>query len=166
MSVFSSGLNSLSTVTCVDYIQRLRRLQSNSTDVTLNNARWVTFFWGLVVTLASIGVYFAGMGSIVEAAFAVIGFFSGPLLGMFLLGMLSMRSNSMGAILGALCGFATAVLLRNHVSFIWYAVTGCVPTVLCGYVLSYFTPPESRELTYPMTIWGRDSISTRQHSHS
>ena len=98
MSVFSSGLNSLSTVTCVDFIQRLRRFQSNSKDVTLGNARWVTFTWGVVVTLASIGVYVAGMGSIVEAAFAVIGFFSGPLLGMFLLGMFSMRANSVALI--------------------------------------------------------------------
>jgi len=99
-------LNSLSTVTCVDYIQRLRRLQSNSTELTLKNARWVTFVWGVVVTLAAISVNFLDRGSIVEQAVAVIGFFSGPLLGMFLLGMFSMRANSMGAILGALLGFA------------------------------------------------------------
>lgn len=156
MSVFSSGLNSLSTVTCVDFIQRLRRLQSNANEVTLSNARRVTFAWGIVVTLAAVGVYFAKMGSIVEAAFAIIGFFSGPLLGMFLLGMFSMRANSVGAILGALCGFASALLLRNHVSFIWFAVTGSVPTMIFGYVLSFLAPPESTEHVYPMTIWGRN----------
>jgi SSS family transporter len=155
MSVFSSGLNSLSTVTCVDFMQRLRRLRSNADEVTLGNARWVTLAWGIVVTLAAVGVYFAKMGSIVEAAFAVIGFFSGPLLGMFLLGMFSMRANSVGTILGALCGFASALLFRNNVSFIWYAVTGCVPTVLFGYVLSFLALPESTESVYPMTIWGR-----------
>jgi hypothetical protein len=76
---------------------------------------------------------------------------------MFLLGMFSMRANSVGAILGALCGFASALLLRNHVSFIWYAVTGCVPTVLIGYLLSYLAQPELPERVYPMTIWGRYS---------
>jgi SSS family transporter len=162
MSVFSSGLNSLSTVTCVDYIQRLRRFQTNAKDVTLTNARWVTFTWGAIVTLAAIGVNFANMGSIVEAAFGVIGFFSGPLLGMFLLGMLSMRANSVGAILGALCGFASAYYLSSHVSFIWYSIAGCVPTVILGYLFSFLAPPEPREHVYPMTIWGRDLKWTRQ----
>ncbi|MEX0642526.1 MAG: sodium/solute symporter [Pirellulales bacterium] len=163
MSVFSSGLNSLSTVTCVDFIQRLSRFQGKPSNLTLENARWVTLVWGVVVTLAAVGVYFTGMKSIVEAAFMVIGFFSGPLLGMFLLGMFSMRANSLGAILGALCGFAVALLLRNHVSFIWFAVTGCVPTLFFGYLLSHLAPSEPREHVYPMTIWGRDMKIERQH---
>jgi SSS family solute:Na+ symporter len=131
-------------------------LKSNSNDVTLGDARWVTFVWGTFVTLAAIGVYYAHLGSIVEIAVAVIGYFSGPVLGMFLLGMFSMRANSLGAILGALCGFASALLLRNDVSFIWYAVTGCVPTIVFGCVFSFLAPPEPREQVYPMTIWGRD----------
>ncbi|MCC7083813.1 MAG: sodium/solute symporter [Pirellulales bacterium] len=156
MSVFSSGLNSLSTVTCVDFVQRIRRLQANSKAVTLENARWVTFVWGLVVTLAAIGVYSANLGSVVEIAVSVIGFFSGPLLGMFLLGMFSMRANSTGTILGALAGFATAWYLgANYVSFIWNAFTGCVPTVVFGYLFSCFFPAEARERVFPMTIWGR-----------
>jgi sodium-coupled monocarboxylate transporter 8/12 len=155
MSVFSSGLNSLSTVTCVDFIQRLRRLHSNSTELTLQNARWVTFVWGAIVTLSAIGVHYAHSGSVVEAAFGVISFFSGPLLGMFLLGMFSIRANTFGAILGALVGFACVLLLRKHVLFIWYAVVGCVPTVLIGYLLSYLAPPDPHAHVYPMTIWGR-----------
>ena len=67
-----------------------------------------------------------------------------------------MRANSLGAILGALCGFASALLLRNEVSFIWYAVTGCLPTIVCGYGFSFLAPPESRAHVYPMTIWGRN----------
>lgn len=157
MSVFSSGLNSLSTATCVDFIQRLRPLRLDTEELTVGNAQWVTFVWGVLVTLAAVGVYFANLGSIVEAAVAVIGFFSGPLLGMFLLGMFSMRANSLGAISGAFCGFASALWLRNDVSFIWYAVTGCVPTVILGYVLSYLVPAELPEQVHPMTIWGRDT---------
>jgi SSS family transporter len=165
MSVFSSGLNSLSTVTCVDFIQRLKRNQPNSQNLTLENARWVTFAWGLVVTLSSICLYFANPGSLVETAAAVIGFFSGPLLGMFLLGMFSMRANSLGAILGALCGFATAILLWHRVSFIWAAVAGCVPTVILGYAFSHLAPPLPRDHVYPMTIWGRKKIRPSQSAN-
>jgi sodium-coupled monocarboxylate transporter 8/12 len=163
MSVFSSGLNSLATVTCMDFIQRLRRSKSTA-KLTLENARWVTFAWGLVVTLSAIGLYFANLGSLLEAAASVIGFFSGPLLGMFLLGMFSMRANSLGAILGALCGFAAAIFVWDRVSFIWAAVTGCAPTVICGYLLSYLGPPEARDRVYPMTIWGRNRGRASQSS--
>src|SRR5262249_33181190 len=94
MSVFSSGLNSLSTVTCIDFIRRLQRNQPNSNEVTLSDARWITLLWGIAVTLAAIAVYFAHMGSLLQTAVAVIGFFTGPLLGMFLLGMFSSRASS------------------------------------------------------------------------
>ncbi len=166
MSVFSSGLNSLSTVTCVDFIQRIRRFQSNSKDLTLENARWVTLVWGVFVTVSAIGVYFAQMGSVVEAAFKIISFFSGPLLGMFLLGMFFMRANSVGAILGSLCGFATILLLWHEVSFMWYAVIGCVPTIIFGYIISLiaglFLSPQPRERIYPMTIWGRKTAKLQK----
>ena len=155
MSVFSSGLNSLSTVTCVDFIQRLRESRPASGELSLTTARWVTFVWGVLVTLSAVAVYLAQMGSIVEVAAAVIGFFSGPLLGMFLLGMFTLLANSTGAILGAIAGFLVAFLLRNHVSFIWYAVTGCVPTIIVGYLISYAASPEPIQKVYSMTIWGR-----------
>jgi sodium-coupled monocarboxylate transporter 8/12 len=156
MSVFSSGLNSLSTATCMDFVQRLRRPQSNSKELTLIYARWVTFAWGLFVTLAAIGVYFTRMGALLQVAVAIVGFFAGPLLGMFLLGIYTMRANSIGAILGAISGFASVLLLRNHISFIWYPVAGCAPTLLFGYIFSFLRPPGRNEDVYPMTIWGRN----------
>jgi len=161
MSVFSSGLNSLSTVTCIDFVQRLRQQRSNTEEMTLNDARWITFAWGILVTLMAIGVYFAHMGSLLQTAVAIIGFFSGPLLGMFLLGMFSVRANSIGAILGAVVGYVVALLCWNSVSFIWYAVIGCLPALVCGYVLSLLTPPRRREDIYPLTIWGRQVLPYR-----
>ena len=66
----------------------LRRSPAGREEVTLRGARWITLAWGAVVTLAAIGVYFANMGPLLQTAAAIIGFFSGPLLGMFLLGIL------------------------------------------------------------------------------
>ncbi len=160
MSVFSSGLNSLSTATCMDFVARLRQLRSNSTDMTLAGARWITLVWGVIVTTAAIGVYFAHMGSLLETAAAIIGFFSGPLLGMFLLGIFTTRANSWGAIFGTVVGFVSALLLWHHVSFVWYAVTGCVPTLVFGYALSFLTPGRSTKDVYPMTLWGLHTATT------
>jgi SSS family transporter len=154
MSVFSSGLNSLSTATCMDFITRLRRSRGDSSDLSLTTARWITFVWGAIITVAAMGVYVAKMGSLVETAVGIIGFFSGPLLGMFLLGMLTTRAGSLGAILGAVVGFVVAVGLWHHVSFVWYAVTGCVPTVVCGYLLSFIPALNAKKDIRAMTIWG------------
>lgn len=153
MSVFSSGLNSLSTATCMDFIVRLGQLRSSSKTLTIRGARWITLGWGALVTLAAVGVYFAHMGSLLEAAAAIIGFFSGPLLGMFLLGIFTTRVDSRSAILGAILGFVSALFLWSHVSFIWYAVTGCLPTLLFGYTLSFLTAGRMNKDVLPMTIW-------------
>jgi SSS family transporter len=157
MSVFSSGLNSLSTATCMDFVQRLRRLRSNSEELTLTGARWITLVWGMLITAAAIGVYFAQPGPLLATASGIIGFFSGPLLGMFLLGIFTTRANSFGAVLGAGMGFVVALLLWPYVSFIWYAVTGCVPTIVFGYAISILFLPLRRpsEEVLPMTLWGR-----------
>ena len=153
MSVFSSGLNSLGTATCMDFIMRLRQRRPDDKPLSLAAARWITFAWGVVITLAAIGVYFAHMGSLLAASAAVIGFFSGPLLGMFLLGILTTRVDSLSAIVGAILGFVSALLLWSHVSFIWYSVTGCIPTLAFGYALSFVTGGcRSREIL-PLTIW-------------
>jgi sodium-coupled monocarboxylate transporter 8/12 len=155
MSVFSSGLNSLSTASYMDFILRLKKTPSRSETSLISGARWITLGWGAVVTLAGTGVYLAHMGSLLQAAAAIIGFFSGPVLGMFLLGILTTRVNSTGAILGAIAGFASALLLWNHVSFVWYSVTGCVPTLLVGYALSFFVKGKRGKDVLSMTVWGR-----------
>ncbi len=160
MSVFSSGLNSLSTVTCIDFLQRLKteRSPGHDGDLTVTDARWVTFVWGIIITLAAVAVYFAHMGSLLQAAAAIIGFFSGPLLGMFLLGMFSMRANSRSAIGSSIVGFIVALLLWNKVSFIWYAVIGCVPTLLVGFASRFLTWSPPKREAYQMTIWGRHTL--------
>ena len=157
MSVFSSGLNSLSTATCMDFVERLRRHRSSSKELTLGGARWITLVWGVVITLAAIGVYLAQQGSLLSTASGIIGFFSGPLLGLFLLGIFTTRANAFGAVVGAGVGFVVALLLCQYVSFIWYAVIGCAPTVISGYVLSFVAPPRPPQEVLPMTIWHRET---------
>jgi Na+/proline symporter len=167
MSVFSSGLNSLSTATCMDFITRLRRLRGDASDVSLRDARWITLGWGTAITLAAIAVHFAQMDTqLLETAAAIIGFFSGPLLGMFLLGIFTTRVNSLGAIAGAILGFVTAVLLWHEVSFIWYAVTGCVPTLVFGYLFSFLAAAPDPAAIAPMTLAGRGAAPSPRAAES
>jgi SSS family transporter len=152
MSVFSSGLNSLATATCMDFITRLRR--SDSPPLTLRGAQWITFCWGVIVTMAAVGVYFAQLGSLLAASAAVIAFFCGPLLAMFLLGIFTTRVGSTTAIASALCGFTVAIWLWHDVSFIWWSVIECVPALIVGYAISLFFPRSNRQEVLGLTVWG------------
>ena len=78
---------------------------------------------------------------------------------MFLLGIFTTRANSFGAILGAILGFVSAILLWHHVSFIWYALsTGCVPTLLFGYLFSVIAVWYPRNDLALLTVWGREAV--------
>jgi Na+/proline symporter len=150
-------VNSLATVICIDFIQRLRQRRASGSQVTLVKAQWVTLACGIAITMAAVGVHLMQIGSLVAAAIGVIGFFSGPLLGMFLLGMFSLRASSFGAVMGALTGFGAALLLCDDVSFIWYPVVGCAPTLIVGWMLSFFLSTTTID-AYSMTVWGRGTL--------
>ena len=52
--------------------------------------------------------------------------------------MLSQRGRSKGAVAGGLIGLAavTAIGVLTTISWMWYAMIGCLITLSCGYVLS------------------------------
>ena len=69
--------------------------------------------------------------------------FAGPLLGMFLLGMLSKRATSFGVIAGAVIGAAATVWVTyfTKTHWTWYFVVGCMAVLVAGYLLSFLQPP-------------------------
>eukprot|EP01031_Cornospumella_fuschlensis_P004400 gene4400-5493_t len=82
--------------------------------------------------------------SLVESVNQIIGIVGGPLLGLFLLGMLVPRTNTLGAMTGVLVGFislGTLYATGSKISFMWYALVGCVITMVVGYLVSLFLPP-------------------------
>ncbi|MCK4325018.1 MAG: hypothetical protein KAW89_10835, partial [Armatimonadetes bacterium] len=84
------------------------------------------------------------------------GWFMGPLLGIFLLAMLTRRATALATFIGAALGFGTVlyVAVFTDISFMLYSVIGCLVTVVTGMLLSYLwaaPPPEKTEgLTYQL----------------
>ncbi|HEY9559808.1 MAG TPA: sodium/solute symporter [Anseongella sp.] len=131
MSTISSVLNSLTTVTLSDFYQRL-----GGREPTVRMARLVTFGFGLVATLMAC---FGGLfGNVLEAAMATINFFGGGLVGLFLLGMLSKKATSRGALIGWLAGFLVVLPLATltDLAYMWYSAVTATITFLVGYVVS------------------------------
>lgn len=147
MSTISSVLNSLTTVTLSDFYNRFKKQEAS-----VSLARWVTFGFGLLATfMACFGNYF---GNILETAMTVINFFGGALVGLFLLGMLSRKATSTGALAGFVAGFLVILPIAafSEVAYMWYSAITAVCTYVVGLLVSIFSKtkpqPAQEKLVY------------------
>ncbi|NP_001266967.1 solute carrier family 5 member 8, like [Takifugu rubripes] len=102
LSTVSSSINALVAVTVEDFVVPLCK---NLTDkqVAWMNMGLSVFFGALCIGMAGVA---SMMGSVLQAALSIFGMISGPLLGLYLLGMLFRTSNSIGALTGMIIGLA------------------------------------------------------------
>jgi len=146
MAVMSAGINALTTATTVDFYKRLVRPNCSDTQAVLAG-RLGTVAWGALATLGALLA--PRLGPIINAFNIINSFLGGPILGIFLLGMLSKRARGTGAISGAAIGLAVVSLLawKTQVAFFYYAIVGTVVTFGCGWFLSLLLPaPDTSEL--------------------
>ena len=143
MSSFSAGLNSLSTATYVDFFTRFGKKVLNESE-SVFYAKAFTCGWGVLIMLGA--TLMDGNETIFALVARVMSPFAGPLLGLFLLGMLSRRANSFGAIAGAVVGAVATgwVTYFTPVHWMWYMVLGCAAGWISGYLLSFLRPPPGR----------------------
>ena len=131
----SAGINSLTTATTVDFYQRLFRPHANDSHIVLVG-RLGTIGWGAAATLGALFV--KRLGPVANAFNLINSFLGGPILGIFLLGMLTRTSNGTGAVLGGAAGLIAASLLqwKSSISFFYFALVGMLVTFVVGYLLS------------------------------
>lgn len=103
----------------------------------LRISRLLTVFWGGSATL--LALYIQYFQNILSASKTLAGLFGGSLLGIFLLGVLTVRATGGGALLGAVIGFGTVAWLAaaTTLSFLWYTPVGVLVTLALGYSLSF-----------------------------
>ena len=152
MSSLDSGINSLSSVIMNDFIKPFRRRAvSSRSEVKL--ARTLTLILGVFAIGAA--CYTVRIGEILKAASAFLSLFGGPVLSLFLLGMLTRRAHFRGWILGTLPSLAISVWLQNwtEVHFIHYFPIAFGISFSLGYLASLLIhgPRAKPELT----LWGR-----------
>ena len=159
MSTISAGINSLTSASLVDFYQRLWKRPDLSEKNQMNIARWLTLGYGTLVILLAFLVH--RLGTLLEATNKVIGLVGGPLVGLFLLGILVKRATSRGALIGWIAGLVMTVWVcfGTNVSFLWYATTGCLATMSVGLLVSMFEPPPDRKHIEGLT-WSDRSQSS------
>lgn len=136
MSTLSGGLNSLATVTVIDFYRRLWRKSEEELHY-VRVSRMATLGWGAIATVAAL--FAERLGELFVAYAKVNSYLGGVILAIFLLGMLTRRVDGSATLAGAAVGFAAvlAVSLGTPVSWLWYGFIGCFTTFLAALLFSY-----------------------------
>jgi SSS family transporter len=164
-SSVSSGLTAMSAVIQVDFLQKTNKL-SQATSVKLSRA--IIFLSGLTIIGCALLIRLLGSNNnIVQILNIVMYPFAGVLLGIFLLGLLTTRSNSGGILIGATTGFfitvcvalskfiiinvdslderystlLTVITYMSKISNFYYGALSLVLTMSSGYLASFLYKP-------------------------
>src|SRR6195256_1639944 len=97
MSNLSGSLNSLSSSTVLDLYKPLFRPDA-SDEHLLQLSRWLTAAWGVV--LIGIAIMASSWGSVFTTGLTIASLVYGPMLGAFLLGVLTKRAHQTGVMVG------------------------------------------------------------------
>ncbi len=135
MSNLSGSLNSLASTTVLDFYQPLAR-KSIDDSTLLRMSRWLTAAWGVV--LIAIAILARGWGSVFTVGLTIASIVYGPMLGAFLLGVLTKRTTERGVMIGI--GVSLAVMIGVRVftplAWTWYVLAGTSVCTAVGWVAS------------------------------
>jgi len=135
MSSVAAELNSLSTVSIIDFYRRWVRPEGTDAHF-LTASKVATAIWGLFACIVATKA--ASLGSLIEVVNRFGSFFYGSILGVFLLAMIP-RTTALGAFGGLIAGMLTVGMVSYgapSVAFLWYNVIGAVTVLIVGSVLS------------------------------
>lgn len=155
MSSIDSALHALSTCITVDFYRRYAKLEKSEAHY-LRFSQILIVFWGMVGTLSAF--YVASTGEDLLPFLVLYSTLSlGPLLGIFLLGVLVPRANGAGAFFGSI--LAVAILAiggeQGWLDFpgIWRAAFSAPLTLLLGSLISLVTKTPARGSVVGLTLW-------------
>jgi len=135
MSNLSGSLNSLASTSVLDFYQPLagRRLDDRG---LLTLSRWLTAAWGVV--LIAVAILARGWGSVFTVGLTIASIVYGPMLGAFLLGVLTRWATETGAIAGIGVSLAAMIAVNafTRLAWTWYVLLGTAICVTVGAVAS------------------------------
>ncbi len=137
MSNLSGSLNSLSSSTVIDFYKPLVKPQATDEEL-LKLSRWLTAGWGLV--LICIAVLARSWGSVFTTGLTIASLVYGPMLGAFLLGVLTKRANQIGVMCGMALSLASMLIIKIQfaaaIAWTWYVLIGTAICFAFGYAVS------------------------------
>jgi Na+/proline symporter len=147
MSNLSGSLNSLSSTTALDFYKPLINPRG-SDEQLLKLSRWFTAAWGIILIL--IAIVSRNWGSVFTVGLTIASLVYGPMLGAFLLGVLTKRANQKGVMAGMAfsLAFMLGIKFYTSIAWTWYVLMGTVVCLAIGYSVSLaFEPKRVAEAT-------------------
>lgn len=135
MSTLSSSLNSLSSSSLND-IYKPYLAPAASEEHYLRASRILTLIWGAVLILVSFMA--RNLGEVLEAGLTITSFTMGSVLGIFLLGVLTKRTQQKAGFISMIVGLGAMLVVSQTlpIAWTWYVLIGTSVTFVCGLVLS------------------------------
>ena len=135
MSNLSGSLNSLASTSVLDFYQPLANRGTDDGKL-LTLSRWLTAAWGVVLIV--IAVLARGWGSVFTVGLTIASIVYGPMLGAFLLGVLTTSATERGVMVGVGVSLAGMIAVRvfTPLAWTWYVLSGCAICVVSGLLVS------------------------------
>jgi len=135
MSTLSGALNSMSSTTVFDFYKPLVAGESPDSHL-LVISRWCTAVWGIVLIV--IAIIARDWGSVFTAGLSISSIVWGPMLGAFLLGVLTKRTNQAGVMTGIGVSLAVMLIVKlfTPLAWTWYVLAGAGICTAVGYTTS------------------------------
>ena len=138
-AALSPSLNAMAGTTVNDFYKKYFRPDADETQL-MRVSRAATIAWGIVQLVIAIAAQRMDQ-SVLDAGLSVLSLASGPVLGAFLVGVLSRRATSGGILAGMAAGIVVLVWAwwTNAVAWTWYAVMGASVTAVVALAMSVAT---------------------------
>ncbi|HXG54638.1 MAG TPA: sodium:solute symporter [Vicinamibacterales bacterium] len=135
-AALSPSINSLAATTVNDFY--LKYVRPDADEPTLMRvSRRATIFWGIAQITVAVGAQFVTR-SVLDAGLGVLSLAAGPVLGAFLVGVLTTRTGTRGMLAGMITGIAVLgwVWTTGATAWTWYALIGASVTSLVALATS------------------------------
>jgi Na+/proline symporter len=135
-AALSPSINSMAATTVNDFY--VKYLRPNADETTLMRvSRQATIFWGIAQIAVALGAQYVTR-SVLDAGLAVLSLAAGPVLGAFLVGVLTQRVKASAMVIGMLAGIVVLAWIwtTGATAWTWYALIGSAVTFLGAVVAS------------------------------
>jgi SSS family solute:Na+ symporter len=139
-AALSPSINSMAATTVNDFYLKYWRPDADE-GTLMRVSRGATVFWGIAQIAVAVGAQYMP-GSILAAGLAVLSLAAGPVLGAFLLGVLTERVGAQAMLVGMLIGIAGLfwVWWTGATAWTWYALIGSTLTAVAAGLASLVLP--------------------------
>ncbi len=137
MSNLSGSLNSLASTTVLDFYVPLTAAHATDDGRLLRLSRWLTAAWG--IALIGIAILARGWGSVFTVGLTIASIVYGPMLGAFLLGLLTRRVRERDIMVAMAASLLVMIVINLTVplAWTWYVLTGTLVCAAVGWAASH-----------------------------